>query len=53
MRNYVRFGLLDRKQTTFSHLLKKNGYATCVAGKWQLGSEPDSPRHFGFDESCL
>jgi arylsulfatase A len=22
-------------------------------GKWQLGVEKDSPRHFGFDESCL
>jgi arylsulfatase A len=53
VRNYVQFGLLDREQTTFAHLLKKQGYATCVAGKWQLGSEPDSPQHFGFDESYL
>jgi len=53
VRNYVRFGLLDREQTTFAHLFKKAGYATCVAGKWQLGSEPDSAQHFGFDESCL
>ncbi len=53
VRNYVDFGSLDRKQTTFAHLLKKQGYATGVAGKWQLGREPDSPRHFGFDEACL
>jgi arylsulfatase A len=53
VRNYVRFGLLDRKQTTFAHLLKGAGYATCVVGKWQLGKEEDSARHFGFDESCL
>ncbi len=53
VRNYVSFGVLDRGQTTFAHLLKKAGYATCIAGKWQLGSEPDSPQHFGFDESCL
>ncbi len=53
VRNYTRFGQLDRKQTTFAHLLKKAGYATCVAGKWQLGKQPDSPQHFGFDESCL
>ena len=52
-RNYVKFGVLDRKQTTFAHLLKKAGYATCIAGKWQLGNEADSPQHFGFDESCL
>ena len=53
VRNYVKFGVLDRNQTTFAHLLKNAGYATCVAGKWQLGSQADSPGHFGFDESCL
>ncbi|MBN1590181.1 MAG: sulfatase-like hydrolase/transferase [Pirellulales bacterium] len=52
-RNYVRFGMMDRNQTTFAQLLKQAGYVTCVAGKWQLGNQPDSPRHFGFDESCL
>ncbi|MFC1498436.1 sulfatase-like hydrolase/transferase [Verrucomicrobiota bacterium] len=53
VRNYKCFGVMDRTQTTFAHLLKKAGYATCVAGKWQLGHEVDSPKHFGFDESCL
>jgi len=53
IRNYVRFGVLGRGQTTFAHLLKKSGYATCIVGKWQLGKEIDSPQHFGFDESCL
>ncbi|MCK4990995.1 MAG: sulfatase-like hydrolase/transferase, partial [Bacteroidales bacterium] len=53
VRNYVKFGVLDRNQTTFAHILKNAGYATCIAGKWQLGSQPDSPGHFGFDESCL
>ena len=53
VRNYVKFGVLDRDQVTFAHLLKNNGYATCVVGKWQLGKESDSPKHFGFDESCL
>jgi arylsulfatase A len=53
VRNYVEFGVLDRNQTTFAHLLKKSGYVTCIAGKWQLGKESDSPQHFGFDESCL
>ena len=52
-RNYVQFGVLDRKQTTFAHLLKKAGYATCIVGKWQLGKEADSAQHFGFDQSCL
>ena len=53
VRNYVRFGMLDRGQTTFAHQLKAAGYATCIAGKWQLGKQTDSPQHFGFEQSCL
>ena len=53
VRNYLNFGTLLRQETTFAHLLKKAGYATGICGKWQLGHEPDSPQHFGFDESCL
>ncbi|MGB2561067.1 MAG: sulfatase-like hydrolase/transferase [Akkermansiaceae bacterium] len=53
VRNYTKFGELDRKQTTFAHLLKKAGYATCIAGKWQLGKDKDAAQHFGFDQSCL
>ncbi len=53
VRNYVRFGTLARGQKTFAHTLKAAGYRTCVAGKWQLGKETDSPQHFGFDQSCL
>jgi arylsulfatase A len=52
-RNYAGFGILGRAQTTFAHLLKARGYATCIAGKWQLGKAPDAPAHFGFDASCL
>ena len=53
VRNYVKFGLLDRGQTTFAHQLKAAGYTTCSAGKWQLGMQADSPQHFGFEQSCL
>lgn len=53
VRNYISFGELDRKETTFANLLKKAGYTTCIAGKWQLGKEKDSPHHFGFDQACL
>ncbi len=53
VRNYVNFGLLDRGQTTFAHQLKAAGYKTCIAGKWQLGKQTDSPQHFGFEQSCL
>ena len=53
VRNYLNFGTLPRGETTFAHLLKNAGYATGICGKWQLGREVDSPKHFGFDESCL
>jgi arylsulfatase A len=53
VRNYRNFGVLERDQTTFAHLFKDAGYSTCIAGKWQLGSEEDSPAYFGFDEYCL
>ncbi len=52
-RNYIRFGVLDPKQITFAQLLKKSGYKTCIAGKWQLEGGMEGPHHFGFDEYCL
>ena len=53
VRNYVRFGLLEPSQTTFGHLFQNAGYATCIIGKWQLGKDPASPQHAGFDNHCL
>jgi len=53
VRNYTDFGSMDPRSVTFANLLQRDGYATCIAGKWQLGVEPDLPRKFGFDESCL
>ena len=52
-RNYTRFGELKRGERTFAHLLKEKGYATAIAGKWQLGKEADSAQHFGFEKSLL
>ena len=62
-RNYKAFGILDQTQRTFAHLLKDNGYATCVVGKWQLYGSSDQqraqrgkgayPGQVGFDEYCL
>jgi arylsulfatase A len=61
-RNYEDFGYLNPNQKTFANLLKDAGYATCIAGKWQLnGLNRDNPgnqdvgrpHHFGFDEYCL
>jgi len=53
VRNYIEFGLLDPKATTFGHLMKEAGYATVICGKWQLGQGRDLPQRFGFDESYL
>lgn len=53
VRNYVRFGWMLPDSVTFAHPLKRAGYATCIAGKWQLGRDPELPKKFGFDESCL
>ena len=53
VRNYAEFGRLDRSARTFAHFFQEAGYKTGIAGKWQLGREPDSPAHFGFAEHCL
>ena len=54
VRNYLNFGTLDPRETTFANLLKRfAGYVTCMVGKWQLGQRIDLPKHFGFDEYCL
>ncbi|HIG31314.1 MAG TPA: arylsulfatase [Planctomycetes bacterium] len=52
-RNYGRFGVLDRREITFGHVMRKAGYATCITGKWQLGRDRKLIDHFGFDEYCL
>ncbi len=61
-RNYEDFGYLNPNQKTFGNLLKDAGYATCIAGKWQLNGlnrnnadnqDVNRPYHFGFEEYCL
>ena len=52
-RNYIRFGQLDPGAKTFAHYFKDKGYATMIAGKWQLDGDSKIPRHFGFDKWCL
>ena len=47
VRNYTRFGHLDPAQTTFGQLFQQAGYATCMAGKWQLGRDMKLPARFG------
>jgi len=53
IRNYEMFGYLNSSETTFANLLKEQGYATCIAGKWQLSGDADTIRSFGFDEHCV
>ena len=53
-RNYTRFGELDLGQPTFASMVKGNGYATAIAGKWQLSpGDLEGPYKVGFDEYCL
>ncbi len=52
-RNYLHFGKMDPKAVTFGNYFQKAGYATCMAGKWQLGADLDQPKSYGFDEYCL
>ncbi|NQT84073.1 sulfatase-like hydrolase/transferase [bacterium] len=56
-RNYTVFGSLDPREITFGHIMQRCGYATCVAGKWQLYGGGDEngtyPDKAGFDEYCL
>lgn len=52
-KNYSQFGFLNQDQKTFANLAKDAGYATAIAGKWQLGPNQKLPKHFGFDQYCL
>lgn len=52
-RNYEGFGYLNPREITFANLLRDAGYATCIAGKWQLSGDASTVRAFGFDEHCL
>ncbi|MBF0198941.1 MAG: sulfatase-like hydrolase/transferase [Planctomycetes bacterium] len=61
--NYVDFSCLAPTERTFAHVLKDAGYATCIAGKWQLllrdkdlkpGVNPGTmPEDAGFDEHYM
>jgi arylsulfatase A len=62
--NYEHFGYLNVNQQTFAHTMKDAGYATCIAGKWQLNgikykdtikdwNDKSKVNKLGFDEYCL
>lgn len=52
-RNYTKFGKLRTSEATFGNVMKRLGYATAIAGKWQLGGDAQTVRDFGFDTHCL
>ena len=62
-RNYTAFGVLPPTEITFGHLLQNAGYATAIAGKWQLygfdsrdyqsAGKGTLPENAGFDDYCL
>ena len=44
------------ESSTFSGFLQRSGYATAIAGKWQLAllkRDPHHPQRLGFDQSSL
>ncbi|MCK4569085.1 MAG: sulfatase-like hydrolase/transferase [Bacteroidales bacterium] len=42
---------LNRDEETIASMLKKQGYSTCMVGKWHLGNHPEfNPMNYGFDE---
>jgi arylsulfatase A len=53
VRNYSAWATIDPRSETFAKLLKEGGYATAIAGKWQLGRDRDLPQRLGFDKACL
>ena len=49
-RNDAKYGLLS-EEITLAEVLKVEGYATSIVGKWHLGHRPDYlPTNQGFDE---
>ncbi|MHC4475938.1 MAG: sulfatase-like hydrolase/transferase [Planctomycetota bacterium] len=54
-RNYKKWGHIPPEEITFGHVLKGAGYATALAGKWQMilqKKDPDHVTKMGFDENC-
>ena len=53
--NYVDFGVFPKGEPTFANHFKAQGYATAVAGKWQLLTTQTgiSPKEAGFDRHCV
>jgi arylsulfatase A len=51
-----KWGYIPAEERTFGHVLSGSGYATAIAGKWQMAllkSDPTHVRKMGFQESCV
>jgi arylsulfatase A-like enzyme len=55
-RTTEQWGHIPPNEITFGHVLQSAGYATALAGKWQmilLGEDPDHIRKMGFEENSV
>jgi arylsulfatase A-like enzyme len=55
-RTTEQWGHIPQNEITFGHVLQSAGYATALAGKWQmilLGDDPDHVRKMGFDKNSV
>ncbi len=55
-RNYKSWGHIPPDEVTFGHVLKDAGYATALAGKWQMCLQKNDPNHItkmGFEQNCV
>jgi len=55
-RNYKRWGHIPPDEITFGHVLQSAGYATALAGKWQMVLQKNDPNHvtkMGFQQNCV
>ena len=55
-RNYKRWGHIPPDEITFGHVLQSAGYATALAGKWQMVLQKKDPNHItkmGFQQNCV
>jgi arylsulfatase A len=55
-RNYKEWGHIPPEEITFGHVLKDAGYATALAGKWQMVLQKKDPHHvtkMGFEQNCV
>ncbi|MHC4659582.1 MAG: sulfatase-like hydrolase/transferase [Planctomycetota bacterium] len=53
-RNYKKWGHIPPDEITFGHVLKDAGYATALAGKWQMVLQKKDPDHvtkMGFEQN--